>query len=77
MSIEAVIEVSIDLRAGEELADVHVLRWLVADGAWFEGTNGVQFEVCPDHDDPDECDGDCDAEVSTYFANFHSAGLAD
>lgn len=42
--------------------------WLVADGAWFEGRNGVQFEVCPTHADPEVCE--CLGTVSIYRAAF-------
>lgn len=73
MSFTATIDVEIDRVAGIEVSDLHALKWICADGAWFEGRNGFNFEVCPTHEDPDECD--CDDEVSIYRAVITSADM--
>jgi hypothetical protein len=74
MTFVATLDVQIDHISGPEIADpAHVLAWTCADGAWFEGRNGFQFEVCPDHAGPDECE--CSGEVSIYRAAIGSASL--
>lgn len=73
--IEATLSVAIRHYAGAEIADpAHVLNWVVADGNLLDGEyNGFQFQVCPAHADPEECD--CFEGYSTYRANVFAAGL--
>lgn len=78
MSFTATLDVEISHVTGPEISDLHVIRWICADGAWFEGRNGFNgfnFEVCPTHEDPDECN--CNGEVSIYRASIDSTDLSD
>jgi len=71
--IEAAVTLMIKHLDGPVIADPdHVRRWLTADGSYFDGTfNGFDYGVCPDHPDPDECDGG--EAMSIYRATIDSA----
>lgn len=74
---EATLGVVIRRKAGEEIGDRrHVLNWVVADGHWLDGKyGGFDFQVCPEHPDPEDCDCPSNAPVATYTALVMSAGL--
>lgn len=68
-------------RHGPVVPDGHALNWVVADGQFFAASeNGVTYELCSKHPDPDGCDahdddGGCDGmDMSTYRLTFVSAG---
>jgi hypothetical protein len=75
-TIEATVGVQVSHVSGLQISDPkHVIAWICADGAWFEGRNGFNFEVCPEHADPEECE--CSGTVAIYRAAIGSAGLAE
>lgn len=78
--IEAQLAVIVHHVDGQQIENAaHVAAWICANGAWFTGVRpmSVDYEVCPEHADPDECDKDCDAPTSTYRLQIHGVDSVD
>lgn len=71
--IEVTITAVITHRGGPTIDDPdHVKNWLVADRQHYEFVDGgIEFEVCPNCPDPDECD--CADEGSIFAFTLDSA----
>lgn len=56
--IEVTITATITHRTGPTVDNPdHIKAWLVADCQRYEAIDAaIEFEVCPNHPDPDECD---------------------
>ena len=67
--IEATVTFTIKHHSGPRIeSPEHVASWIVADGQLFNQRGaGIDFQVCPDHPQSDECD--CGPEnVAIYVA---------
>jgi hypothetical protein len=71
--IEATLNVVITYVSGVQVTDLdHLAAHFAADGAWFEGNarNSVDYNVCAEHPNPDDCDGECGDATSVYRIRF-------
>lgn len=77
-TFEATLSVTIEQTSGPDICPAHVIAWVCGDGVRFgEGWTGFTFDVCPDHESPDECEFLDKDKFATFKATVMTADLDD